>query len=216
MPFSGNPYDPKTPRPTYDADEITAEIRSFFATGVNLQELYIEPKFMTPRTWDVLAEAASWARRHSDVLADTHHIGGDPAKYEVYGWASWSPRKAIVALRNPDDRPAAFTLDVGRAFELPAGAAVKYVLRSPWKDEASPRRRGPGRAASRDCVAAVRGVCVRGGSGPLSPPGRPGGLLVQWCGMSILERFRLDGKKALVTGAGRGIGQRIASRSRML
>ena len=28
--------------------------------------------------------------------------------------------------------------------------------------------------------------------------------------MGILERFRLDGKKALVTGAGRGIGQALA------
>jgi hypothetical protein len=123
-------------RPTYDAGDIKAEIRSFFATGVNLQELYINPKFMTEKTWDVVAEAARWARARADVLADTHWIGGQPAKGEVYGWASWSPRKAVLALRNPDDRPARFALDVGQAFELPAGAAKKYVLTSPWKDDA--------------------------------------------------------------------------------
>mgnify|MGYP000959732590 CR=1 FL=1 len=57
LPLQGNPYDPATPRPTYDEREITAEIRSFFATGVNLQELYVAPDLMTARTWDVLAEA---------------------------------------------------------------------------------------------------------------------------------------------------------------
>ncbi len=43
LPLQGNPYDPAIPRPTYDEREIIAEIRSFFATGVNLQELYIAP-----------------------------------------------------------------------------------------------------------------------------------------------------------------------------
>jgi hypothetical protein len=92
---------------------------------------------MTPQTWDALAEAARWSRSNLDVLADTHWIGGDPAKGEVYGWASWSKRKGILTLRNPDDRLAEFAVDIGQAFELPANAATRYVLKSPWKDDAS-------------------------------------------------------------------------------
>ena len=137
LPLSGDAYNPKTPRPTYDPQEMTAEIRSFFGTGVNLQELYIAPDLMTPRTWDVLAEAARWSRRNADVLVDTHHIGGNPLAGEVYGWASWTPAKAVVALRNPNDRPAALAIDMAEAWQLPAGAAAKYVLKSPWAEDAS-------------------------------------------------------------------------------
>jgi len=136
LPLSGNPYDPKNKPPSYQPDEIIAEIRSFFGTGTNLQELYVNPALMTPRTWDALAEAANWARRNADVLADTHWVGGDPAQGQVYGWASWSKQKAILVLRNPNDGPAKITLDPADAFELPAGAARQYVLRSPWKEDA--------------------------------------------------------------------------------
>ncbi len=135
LPLFGNPYDPKNEAPNYKPDEIVAEIRTFFATGTNLQELYVAPELMTPRTWDALAEAARWSRRNADVFVDTHWIGDDPAKDEVYGWTAWSKRKAILVLRNPNDEPARITLDPAAAFELPVGAAPRYVLRSPWKDE---------------------------------------------------------------------------------
>ncbi len=137
LPLQGNPYDPASPRPTYDEREMIAEIRSFFGTGVNLQEMYIAPDLMTPRMWDVLAEAASWARRNADVLVDTHAIGGDPLAGEVYGWASWTPNKAIVSLRNPADQSADFALDVSQVLELPPGAASTYRLQSPWSEDAS-------------------------------------------------------------------------------
>ena len=114
---------------------VIAEIRSFFGTGTCLQELYIEPKRMTAETWDALAEAARWARANKDVLVDTHWIGGDPLKAEVYGFASWTPRKAVLTLRNPDDRPASFELDVSTAFELPEGSPQTYALKSPWKED---------------------------------------------------------------------------------
>jgi len=136
LPLAGNPYDPKHPPPPYDEVEITAEIRSFFGTGVNLQELYIAPELMTPRTWDVLAETARWARQNASVLVDTHAIGGNPANGEVYGWASWTPTKSIVSLRNPDDAPAEYALDLARVLELPPGAASDYSLRSPWSEDA--------------------------------------------------------------------------------
>jgi hypothetical protein len=85
--------------------------------------------------WDVLAEAAKWSRANSDVLVDTHWIGGDPAEGQIYGWASWSKRKGIISFRNPSDKSGAITFDIAKAFELPAGAAQKYILKSPWNDD---------------------------------------------------------------------------------
>ena len=121
---------------TFVEPELVSDIRGFFATGTNLQELYITPDLMNSHTWDVLAEAAKWARANSEVLADTHWIGGSPAKYEAYGRASWSKEMGIIGLRNPDDQPAQFNLDVGQAFELPQGAPTTYDLTSPWKEDA--------------------------------------------------------------------------------
>ncbi|HNS22598.1 MAG TPA: enterotoxin [Sedimentisphaerales bacterium] len=117
-----------------DTDRIVEDIRAFFASGTNCQELYITPSLLDARTWDALAEAATWSRNNADVLVDTHWLGGDPAKGAVYGWASWSRRKGILALRNPKDEPGQIAIDVGKAFELPQGAAGTYSLKSPWMD----------------------------------------------------------------------------------
>ena len=121
--------------------DFTAEVHSYFGSGTSLQELYITPSLLTPANWDVLAETAKWSRANADVLRDTHWIGGDPGRLDVYGWAAWAPRKAIVTLRNPSDKPQSFALDVGRALELPAGAARTFTAHSPWKaDTKQPAR----------------------------------------------------------------------------
>lgn len=122
---------------TFEERDMLEEIRSFFASGVNLQELYISPELMTPKAWDALAEAAIWSRANADVLADTHWVGGDPGKAEPYGWAAWSSRKGILSLRNPSDRAATITVDLGKALELPAGAPQAFALKSPWRKDAS-------------------------------------------------------------------------------
>jgi hypothetical protein len=85
------------------------EVHSYFGTGTQLQEMYITPSLLSSDDWDVLAEAARWSRDNAQTLKDSHWIGGDPARLEVYGWASWSPEKAIVTLRNPSDQPQDFT-----------------------------------------------------------------------------------------------------------
>jgi len=118
-----------------EPDDMVEDIRAFFASGTNCQELYITPSLLDARTWDVLAEAAKWARENADVLVDTHWVGGDPAKGEAYGWASWSRRKGILALRNPADQPHSIAVDVGRAFQLPEGAARRYAFKSPWEND---------------------------------------------------------------------------------
>jgi len=119
-----------------EAEGLVGDIRAFFASGTNCQELYLTPSLLDAQAWDALAEAAKWSRDNADVLVDTHWIGGDPIKGEVYGWASWSRRKGIIGLRNPSDKPGRITLDIGKAFELPQGAAQKYSLTSPWKSDA--------------------------------------------------------------------------------
>ncbi len=117
-----------------DLAEWKDEVRSFFASGTQLQELYITPQMLTPAMWDVLAEGAAWTRKNAEVLVDVHWIGGDPGKGVPYGFAAWSPRQGMLALRNPTAKPARMTVDVQTALELPPGAATAYRLVSPWKD----------------------------------------------------------------------------------
>ena len=117
---------------TDDLKDLADEIRSFFASGTQLQELYISPQRMTPAMWDLLAEAARWSRSRADVLCDVHWVGGDPARQQVYGWAAWSGNKGVLALRNPSPQPGELAVDIGAAFELPAAAATLYELHSPW------------------------------------------------------------------------------------
>lgn len=119
-----------------DLKDVVDEIRMFFGDGTQLQELYISPKVMTPPTWDALAEAAIWSRANADVLVDSHWIGGDAGKSEPYGYASWSPRKGILCVRNPSSEAKVLTLSLTAAFELPQEAAKRYVLKSPWKSDA--------------------------------------------------------------------------------
>jgi hypothetical protein len=109
------------------------DVQDYFATGTQLQEMYITHALLTRANWDTLAEAANWSRHNASVLVDTHWIGGDPAKLEVYGWAAWNPEKGIVTLRNPGDQRQKFSLDVATVFELPDGAAGKFIAHSPWK-----------------------------------------------------------------------------------
>lgn len=111
------------------------EVRSYFANGAMLQELYVTPSMMTPQAWDDLADAARWAHTNADVLVDSHWVGGDPLKLEPYGYAAWNPRRGTLMLRNPDDKPSSTTIEAGAIFELPPKAPQLYTLRSPYQDQ---------------------------------------------------------------------------------
>jgi hypothetical protein len=120
---------------TDPANDFRDEVRDYFGEGTQLQEMYVTPGLLTQQNWDDLAEAAKWSRANAQVLKDTHWIGGDPAKLEVYGWAAWTAGKGIVVLRNPSDKPQEFSLDAAKAFELPTGAARAYKAHSPWASD---------------------------------------------------------------------------------
>jgi hypothetical protein len=109
-----------------DDSDIAAEIWSFFATGTSVQELYINPHKLSPRNWDVLAKAIQWSGQNKSVFPDVHWIGGDPGKAEVYGWAAWSAKKAVLSLRNPSAQLKTFHVNVAGLLELPVKKAYQF------------------------------------------------------------------------------------------
>ena len=111
------------------------EVHSYFGSGTQLQELYVSHSLLSKNDWDLLAEAANWSRRNAEVLRDTHWVGGDPGKLQIYGWAAWSPAKAILTLRNPSDQRQSISIDVGQAFELPPESPRRFSASSPWKQD---------------------------------------------------------------------------------
>ncbi|MBN2295137.1 MAG: hypothetical protein JXM70_22095, partial [Pirellulales bacterium] len=122
----GERHEPaKMPR---DEKSVIDETWMMFGCGTGLQELYISPHLLTPGMWDELAKAAKWSRANSDVLVDTHWIGGDPGKAQIYGFAAWRPNKATLVLRNPADKPQSFEFSPRRDWEIPKGVNCTYKL----------------------------------------------------------------------------------------
>jgi len=105
---------------------LAHEVWSYFATGTGLQELYVSADLLSADDWDLIASAARWSQSHAEILQDSHWLGGDPARAQVYGFGSWRNDRAVIALRNPSDRPQQFELDLASALELPTGAARHF------------------------------------------------------------------------------------------
>lgn len=115
--------------------DLKDQIRSFFAFGTSCQEIYITPQMIEQENWDQLAESIKWNRANSDVLVDTHFIGGDPFENETYGYASWNTRKGVLGLRNPAAKPQKITIRLDKAFELPLKAIRSYHLKNAYSDQ---------------------------------------------------------------------------------
>jgi hypothetical protein len=128
-----------------DLDDLPDEIRMAFASGTQLLELYVTPSRMTEEGWDVLADCARWSRENADTLVDVHWVGGDPGEAEVYAYAAWSPRKGILTLRNPADKPQSISLNLADAFEMPERSG-SFRIAVPWSvhDRGIPERLAAG------------------------------------------------------------------------
>ncbi len=120
---------------TDPANDFSSEVRDYFGTGTQLQEMYVTPSLLSQANWDAIAECAKWSRTNAATLVDTHWVGGDPQRLQPYGWASWSPRKGILTLRNPNNVAQNIVIDIERAFELPLSAPREYSAKSPWTQD---------------------------------------------------------------------------------
>jgi hypothetical protein len=121
--------------------DIKDEIWSFFATGTNLQELYINPHKLNTANWDCLAAASTWAKENEAVMTDVHWVGGDPAKNEIYGFAAWTPEKAVLSLRNPASVEQTFDVKCSRVFELPANMNDEFCFYNVVADKVAAERK---------------------------------------------------------------------------
>ncbi|GAA4484600.1 enterotoxin [Gluconacetobacter asukensis] len=125
-----------------DADpghDFPDEVHSFFATGTDEQELYLTPDLLKPADWDVIADTAKWARANAGILKDSHWVGGDPGRLEPYGWAAWTPKKAFLTLRNPDQVPRRILIEPDKVLELPDDAPMRYTVHTLWAKSPAPR-----------------------------------------------------------------------------
>jgi hypothetical protein len=116
-----------------NVDDLIDDIHMGAASGTQLQEFFVTPGMMTAKGWDAAAHTIAWMRQNTDVLVDSHWIGGDPGAAEIYGYASWAPRKGIFALRNPSDVASDITIDLQTVFELPKGSPSRYRLTPIWQ-----------------------------------------------------------------------------------
>lgn len=113
---------PDNPRGLTQAEctrSFANEVWCSFGSGTDLQELYLSPQLMTPEWWDIVANAIKWGKANEETLVDAHWIGGSPKKKEVYGYASWSPRKGILLIRNPKNAPQTFSGTLKKWLEIP-------------------------------------------------------------------------------------------------
>ncbi|RJP29938.1 MAG: hypothetical protein C4527_10700 [Candidatus Omnitrophota bacterium] len=76
----------------------------FFGRGVQLQEYYITPDWLTPERWNVLGETTRWAVENRKLLEKVIMVGGDTRKGEPYAYVHWKDEKGLLFLRNPDLR----------------------------------------------------------------------------------------------------------------
>lgn len=102
-----------------EPEDVADEMWMAAASGTQNFELYLTPSLMTQELWDVLAAVLTWLRENQHVLVDVHWVGGDPGNGEVYGYAAWSPVKALLALRNPKLEGQQFTISLTKAWEIP-------------------------------------------------------------------------------------------------
>jgi len=109
-----------------DNKNISDEVWAFFGTGTSLQELYVNPHKLNTADWDCLRDAVNWSKANVKALDDTHWVGGDPLKGEVYGYAGWADNKGVLTLRNPTSHPKTFVVNVKKALDIPNGYSSNY------------------------------------------------------------------------------------------
>jgi hypothetical protein len=99
-------------------DKFTDNALLYFARGVSMYELYISPNLLTDGEWDAIVKSIRWAKDRFKTLKQTEMIGGDPGNGETYGYAHYTGKHGIVALRNPSIEKQTISFELAPAHGL--------------------------------------------------------------------------------------------------
>lgn len=106
---------------------VLREMRAAFACGSGMVEIYADYALMNSinggKLWQDLAECIQWQREQADVLPDIHWVGGNPwdgTNANVYGWAAWNGKKAVLTLRNPSTTQKTLRTTLRELLDIPA------------------------------------------------------------------------------------------------
>lgn len=121
---------------------VVRELRCAFACGSGMVELYCDYKLMNNinggALWGDLAECMDWHEANADVLPDIHWVGGDPwdgAKANIYGWAAWNAKKAVLTLRNPAASEQSIRITLRQALDIPNYVSTTISLSDAFDDQ---------------------------------------------------------------------------------
>ncbi len=119
------------------------ELRCAFACGSGMVELYNDADLTNyineGALWGDIAECMKWQRKNADVLPDIHWVGGNPwtgAKAEIYGWAAWNAKNAVLTLRNGANNEQQYTFTLREALDIPAYVNTTITLTKAFADQA--------------------------------------------------------------------------------
>lgn len=123
-------------------NDIVREMRCAFACGSGMVEVYADFALMNSinggALWGDLAECIKWQKAQEDVLPDIHWVGGNPwdgSRANVYGWAAWNGKKAVLTLRNPSATAQTFTTTLREALDIPAYIQTTITLSDAFKQK---------------------------------------------------------------------------------
>ena len=132
-----------------DWKSVLNELRCAFACGSGMVELYndyeLTNNLVNPATgkagelWGEIAKCMQWQHKNADVLPDIHWVGGNPwtgAKAEVYGWAAWNAKKAVLTLRNGANGEQQYKFTLREALDIPAYVNTTITLTKAFADQA--------------------------------------------------------------------------------
>ena len=131
-----------------DWNAVVRELRCAFACGSGMVELYndyaLTNNLVNPATgkagelWKEIADCMKWQRKNADVLPDVHWVGGNPwtgSKAEVYGWAAWNAKNAVLTLRNGANNAQEYTFTLREALDIPAYVNTTITFTKAFADQ---------------------------------------------------------------------------------
>ena len=104
-----------TAGPWLDDFQWSDYIMNYLGRGTALREIYIHPRELNDKKFEVLGRGLHWANEHNELMLDSEMILGDPRKDELYGFRGHDGKGHVyVSLRNPGFKDRAVSLkDVG-------------------------------------------------------------------------------------------------------